>query len=71
MTPHTAPTIILQGGRDKIVDPSKSRLLEDKLTQAGVPNELVFYPKERHGWKGASLINSFDRIEVFLQKHIN
>lgn len=71
VTPQTAPTIILQGGRDKIVDPSQSRLLEEKLTQAGVPNELVLYPKERHGWKGANLTNSFDRIEAFLEKHVN
>ena len=68
---QTTPTIILHGGRDKIVDASQSRLLEEKLTQAGVPNELVLYPKERHGWRGANLINSFDRIEAFLEKHIN
>lgn len=71
VTPQTAPTILLQGGRDKIVDASQSRLLEEKLTQAGVPNELVLYPKERHGWKGANLTNSFDRIEAFLEKHVN
>jgi acetyl esterase/lipase len=67
----TAPTIILQGARDKIVDSSQSCLLEEKLTQAGVPNELVLYPKERHGWRGKNLTNSFDRIEAFLEKHVN
>lgn len=67
---NSAPTLILQGGRDQIVAPSQSHLLQQKLEQAGVPHDLVLYPKERHGWYGANLVNSFDRIEAFLKEHV-
>jgi acetyl esterase/lipase len=70
VTTQTAPTLILQGGSDQIVDPSQSRLLKDKLEKAGVDHELVIYPRERHGWYGANLTDSFNRIEAFLKKHV-
>jgi len=67
---QTAPTLILQGGSDQIVNPSQSRLLKEKLEKAGVEHELVIYPRERHGWQGANLRDSFDRIEAFLKKQM-
>ena len=67
---HSAPTLILQGGSDPIVDASQSRLIKDKLEKAGVEHELVIYPRERHGWYGANLKDSFDRIEAFLKKQM-
>lgn len=67
---QSAPTLILQGGSDQIVNPSQSRLLKDKLEKAGVDHELVIYPRERHGWYGANLKDSFDRIEAFLKKQM-
>jgi dipeptidyl aminopeptidase/acylaminoacyl peptidase len=70
VTTQSAPTLILQGGNDQIVDASQSRLLKDKLEKAGVDHELVIYPRERHGWSGANLLDSFDRIEAFLKKQM-
>lgn len=70
VTTRTAPTIIFQGGKDHIVDPSQSYYLEKKLKKAGVPHELVLYPNERHGWHGTNLSNSFDHIERFLHQHV-
>ncbi len=67
---QTPPTLILQGGSDQIVNPSQSRLLKEKLEKAGVEHEFVVYPKERHGWSGANLTDSFDRIEAFLTKQM-
>jgi acetyl esterase/lipase len=66
---QSAPTLILQGGSDQIVHPSQSKLLQKKLENADVPNELVIYPKERHGWQGANLKDSFDKIVAFLKEH--
>ena len=68
VTGQTPPTLILQGGSDNIVDPSQSKLLSEKLDKAGVRHEMIVYPKERHGWYGATLSNSFDRIEAFLSE---
>ena len=71
LTSESAPTLILQGGNDQIVHPAQSRLLKDKLQRAGVKHELVIYPRERHGWHGANLKDSFDRIEEFLKANVN
>jgi acetyl esterase/lipase len=67
---HSAPTLILHGSQDNIVDISQSKALKKKLEQAGVANEMVVYPGQRHGWYGATLSNSFDRIERFLKANV-
>jgi acetyl esterase/lipase len=67
INPASAPTLIFHGSNDPIVDVSQSKLLQKKLESAGVKNELVVYPGQRHGWYGNTLSNSFDRIESFLK----
>ncbi|HEX2535020.1 MAG TPA: alpha/beta hydrolase, partial [Chitinophagaceae bacterium] len=67
VTKDAPPTLILHGESDPIVDVAQSRLLSNKLKAAGVRHELVVYPRERHGWHGTTLTNSFDRIEKFLK----
>lgn len=67
---HSAPTLILHGGSDNIVNVSQSKSLKSKLDKAGVKNELVIYPGKSHGWFGPTLSNSFDRIESFLQTNV-
>jgi acetyl esterase/lipase len=67
---HSAPTLILHGGNDEVVNISQSRSLKTKLDKAGVKNELVIYPGKSHGWYGQTLSNSFDRIEAFLESNL-
>jgi acetyl esterase/lipase len=67
----SAPTLILHGGKDNIVDLSQSKDLKSKLDKAGVTNELVVYAGQHHGWHGATLSNSFDRIEKFLRSNVH
>jgi acetyl esterase/lipase len=66
----SAPTLILHGEADPVVDISQSRLLKNKLAAAGVKHELVAYPGEGHGWRGATLTRSFDTIERFLRENM-
>lgn len=68
---QTPPTILLQGGMDELVDPSQAELLRDKLNLANVPNQYVFYPSEGHGWGGAPMDDSFDKIKLFFATHVN
>jgi acetyl esterase/lipase len=70
INPQSAPTLILHGGSDKIVNVSQSKTLKDKLDKAGVRNELIIYPGKSHGWYGETLGNSFDRIAAFLGSNV-
>ncbi len=42
-----------------------------KLTNAGVINQYVLYPDEGHGWQGANLNDSFNKIEAFLNENVH
>lgn len=68
---HSAPTLILHGSNDQVVNVSQSKSLKEKLDKAAVKNELVIYPGKSHGWYGETLSNSFDRIEEFLQANVH
>jgi len=65
------PTIILQGGVDILVSPSQATALNTKLQTLGVIHQYVFYPTENHGWTGANLTDSFDKITAFLAANVN
>ncbi len=66
----TPPTLLLHGAADPVVDLSQSKSLKKKLDEAGVTNDLVVYPGQRHGWQGKDLTHSFDRIEAFLRQTV-
>jgi acetyl esterase/lipase len=69
ITAGCPPTIALQGGADLLVPPAQTTLLISMLDNAGVVNQLVYYPVESHGWSGASLTDSFSKIEKFIADH--
>ncbi len=71
VTAQSPPTIILQGGADILVSPSQSVALKNKLQSFGVIHQYVLYPGENHGWTGANLTDSFDKIAVFLAANVN
>lgn len=71
VTNQSAPTLILHGGTDFVVAPSQSVLLNNKLTTLSVAHQYVFYPTENHGWVGANLTDSFNKIQAFLAAHVN
>lgn len=71
LSAQSPPTIILQGGVDVLVSPLQSANLYAKLQLAAVPRQYVFYPTENHGWTGANLTDSFDKIGVFLTANVN
>jgi acetyl esterase/lipase len=72
VTAQSPPTLVFQGGVDPLVSPASQALpLVAKLQLMGVVNQFVFYPTEGHGWIGASLIDSFDKIQAFLAANVN
>jgi len=70
VSPASPPTILLHGGIDIIVRPQQAIALQLELQAAGVINQYVFYPTEGHGWTGANLTDSFDKIEAFLSANV-
>jgi acetyl esterase/lipase len=71
VTAQSPATIILQGGVDPLVSPSQSAKLNEKLQTFGVTHQYVLYPGEGHGWYGAKLADSFDKIQSFLANTVN
>src|SRR6185503_1913901 len=66
VTAQSPPTIVLHGGADIVVSVSQSVLLNAKLATSGVTRQYVYYPAEGHGWIGANLTDSFNKIQAFL-----
>ena len=70
VTPQSPPTLLLHGSEDPLVPVQQAQALKTKLAAAGVPHELIVYPREGHGWTGANLTASFNSIAAFLKKHV-
>jgi acetyl esterase/lipase len=66
VTAQSPPTLILHGGLDPLVPLSQSTSLKTKLETKGATVQMVTYPTEGHGWAGASLTDTYDRIITFL-----
>ncbi len=63
------PTLLLHGSNDPLVPISQSTLLKNKLEANGIFVQMVTYP-EGHGWGGASLEDSFNKIISFLASQV-
>ena len=64
------PTLLFHGGLDSLVKPSQAVSLQMKLQANGAINQYVFYPNEDHGWTGATLSDSFNKIQSFLAANV-
>ncbi len=68
---QSPPTITLQGGMDPLVSPAQQIALKARLDANSVTNEYVFYPTEAHGWVGASMTDSYNRIKSFITANVH
>lgn len=61
-----APTLVIQGSRDPVVDQTSGRLI---FSQIGtIHKELTIFERDRHGLvNGPDAIDLFNRVEHFLQ----
>ncbi len=67
VTHNSPPTLLFHGDRDSIVPVRQAELLHAKLDSLGVSNDLVIYAGEGHGWFGNNLVDSFNRLDAFLE----
>ena len=52
VTKDDPPVLIAHGDADLVVPLQQSKSLIQKLTEAGIPNELIIKEKGGHGWRG-------------------
>lgn len=70
ITAQSPPTIAFQGGMDYIVTPAQTNILITKLNSMGVPNQLVFYPNEGHGFSQANNTDAITKTLIFISKYV-
>ncbi|MGD8177035.1 S9 family peptidase [Marinimicrobium sp. ARAG 43.8] len=59
------PVIFLQGEDDKVVPPNQAKAMTDALTDKGIPNALVLFPGEGHGFRQAPAIERALAAELY------
>lgn len=65
-----APTLIIQGDADPIVEPEQALWLDEALTTVGVPHELLMIPGGGHGFTREQHAVASARMVAFLQRHL-
>lgn len=70
ISPQSPPTISFHGGEDPLVDHKQQTALHQKLDEYDIINEYVFYPNEGHGWAGATLVDSFKKVQIFIDQTV-
>ncbi len=70
ITNNSPATITFQGLQDPLVRPDQQDALHARLNAVSVKNSLVTYLSEGHGWVGANLVDSFDKMQAFLTANV-
>jgi acetyl esterase/lipase len=75
VTADYPPTLLLHGDNDTDVPHEQSVAMAAELKRAGVVHELISIKEGEHGFDGrgmqdAQVSAAFDRIEMFLKKHL-
>jgi acetyl esterase/lipase len=66
------PTLLLHGGRDRLVPVAHSERLQTTLQSAKMPVELKVFPSEGHGvWSQQHMNEAFSIVTQFLDKHLD
>jgi acetyl esterase/lipase len=70
VTPDAAPTLAIQGTKDRYVNPEQSVWIIDKLMAAGVDAELEMIAGADHGFKGADEERAELRMIEFFGRYL-
>ncbi|MEO6347816.1 MAG: alpha/beta hydrolase [Aquaticitalea sp.] len=69
-TASSPPTILFYGGQDPLVPTTQGTDMRDKLNELGVTNEFTLYPNAGHGWVGIELLDTWLKLKLFTQTHL-
>jgi acetyl esterase/lipase len=70
VTPDAAPTLAIQGTKDRYVNPEQSVWIIERLMSVGVEAELEMIEGADHGFKGADAERAEKRMISFFEKHL-
>lgn len=70
VTPDAAPTLAIQGTKDRYVNYEQSVWMIDRLLAAGVEAELESIDGADHGFKGADAERADQRMMGFFDRHL-
>ena len=70
VTPDAAPTLAVQGTKDRYVNYEQSVWIVDRLLAAGVEAELETIDGADHGFKGADAERAEKRMVAFFDRHL-
>ncbi|MPZ17606.1 MAG: prolyl oligopeptidase family serine peptidase [Luteitalea sp.] len=63
--------LIVHGLADDNVHPNNSVAFVAKLTDAGIPFESAFYPKQKHGFRGPAERHLYERMTDFFERALS
>lgn len=69
-TAASPPTILFYGGQDPLIPTTQGTDMRDKLNQLSVVNQFTLYPNAGHGWVGLELLDTWTKLKVFTQTHL-
>ncbi len=69
-TADAPPTILFYGGQDPLIPTTQGTGMRDKLNTLGVTNTFTLYPNAEHGWVGFELLDTWMKLKVFIQTHL-
>jgi acetyl esterase/lipase len=67
---NSVPTQIFHGTADTLVRYQQSIALRNKLQTFSRPVQYIEYAGAGHGWVGATLTDTFDKLAAFLQQYL-
>ncbi len=69
-TTQSVPTQLFHGTSDTLVRYQQSVALKNKLQTLNVPVQYTEYPGEGHGWGGAPLTDTYNKITLFVKQYL-
>ncbi len=70
-TATSPPTILFYGGQDPLIPTTQGTDLRDRLNQLGIVNQFTLYPNAGHGWIGLELLDTWSKLKLFTQTHLD
>ena len=67
VTEDAPPTLLFYGDEDPLIPSSQGIDMHAKLDELGVTNEFTLYSGEGHGWEGANLLDTTEKLRAFIK----